>query len=285
MSPRPSYENEFIIRNGKLVGFAFGYDACAEHECGLRPLMQAFGLKKIQNKTSGVLDKLFPSKPEYGLATRVATQLPPVVLHGVRTVDGVDVSYLIVDAEKRSFRDGQVQYQVERVHRSYRKPTIEFSSAWADDAFVICGSGPAAAYIDQIHVAIQSHTIALGSTRPNLTSAGGLCLYLVENFPADEFAAWEAEERTATEELQAHKARWHKEASDVIPLLKSAGKEWFSLTAENANANFFVGDDGQLRVWLNPCQQNVNNSGWFTADDLRQWAVNEGPVVKRSTSH
>ena len=52
--------------------------------------------------------------------------------------------------------------------------------------------------------------------------------------------------------------------------MRDAGKEWFAIIP-SMNGN-------QLKVWLNPRHQNEDNNGWFTIDELKQWAQGKGPV-------
>ena len=56
--------------------------------------------------------------------------------------------------------------------------------------------------------------------------------------------------------------------------LRKAGKRWFSI-----GSRVIQDEDGTLRTWLNPMDQNKYNCGWFTFDDLRAWARDEGPVI------
>ncbi|MBP9819936.1 hypothetical protein KBC79_04325 [Candidatus Woesebacteria bacterium] len=66
-------------------------------------------------------------------------------------------------------------------------------------------------------------------------------------------------------------------STEVIPLLKESGKSWFSLQPSK-----FTYDPQTMRVTflLNPFNQRAYNFGWYTLDELRLWAVNQGPVMK-----
>lgn len=33
--------------------------------------------------------------------------------------------------------------------------------------------------------------------------------------------------------------------------------------------------------WLNPTEQQANESGWYSVEDLMLWAENKGPIIKR----
>ena len=39
-----------------------------------------------------------------------------------------------------------------------------------------------------------------------------------------------------------------------------------------------------VMYWLNPADQDKNNAGWFTVEELDQWIAGTGPVVNSKTS-
>ncbi len=69
--------------------------------------------------------------------------------------------------------------------------------------------------------------------------------------------------------------KFKRDLERVKAILKRSGKEWFSLDRVED-----CGKDG-VRVWLNPYEQQIHDWGWFTLQDLRDWAHNKGPIMKR----
>lgn len=69
-------------------------------------------------------------------------------------------------------------------------------------------------------------------------------------------------------------------ATKIVDILKSAGKGYYSLVPHK-ELDKKTGEY-QLLFWLNPVDQHLNNHGWFTLDDLKQWANNEGVIVKHT---
>lgn len=59
---------------------------------------------------------------------------------------------------------------------------------------------------------------------------------------------------------------------EVKQALRDQGKEWRSLER-------WQWLDGEIRFWLNPVDQNSYNVGWFSIDELVQWAHDMGPVL------
>ena len=59
---------------------------------------------------------------------------------------------------------------------------------------------------------------------------------------------------------------------EVKQTLTDQGKEWRSLER-------WQWMDGEIRFWLNPNEQDIYRTGWFTIDDLIAWASESGPVM------
>lgn len=59
---------------------------------------------------------------------------------------------------------------------------------------------------------------------------------------------------------------------DVKQTLREQGKEWRSLER-------WQWMDGELRFWLNPVDQGSYQMGWFSIDELIQWAHDIGPIL------
>ena len=59
---------------------------------------------------------------------------------------------------------------------------------------------------------------------------------------------------------------------EVKLALHDQGKEWHSLER-------WQWMDGGIKFWLNPNEQDLYNSGWFSIDDLIAWSHDTGPVM------
>lgn len=59
---------------------------------------------------------------------------------------------------------------------------------------------------------------------------------------------------------------------EVKVTLSDQGKEWHSLER-------WQWMDGEIRFWLNPTEQYLYRTGWFSIDDLIAWASEQGPIV------
>jgi hypothetical protein len=59
---------------------------------------------------------------------------------------------------------------------------------------------------------------------------------------------------------------------EVKSALQDQGKDWHSLER-------WQWMDGGIKFWLNPNEQDLYNSGWFSIDELIAWTHDTGPVM------
>jgi len=59
---------------------------------------------------------------------------------------------------------------------------------------------------------------------------------------------------------------------EVKVTLQDQGKEWHSLER-------WQWMEGGIKFWLNPNEQDLYRSGWFSIDDLIAWTLDTGPVM------
>jgi hypothetical protein len=59
---------------------------------------------------------------------------------------------------------------------------------------------------------------------------------------------------------------------EVKTTLQDQGKHWFSLER-------WQWMDGGIKFWLNPNDQDLYHSGWFSIDELIAWTHDIGPIM------
>lgn len=59
---------------------------------------------------------------------------------------------------------------------------------------------------------------------------------------------------------------------EVKVTLSDQGKEWHSLER-------WQWMEGEIRFWLNPTEQYLYRTGWFSVDDLIAWTSEQGPIM------
>ena len=63
------------------------------------------------------------------------------------------------------------------------------------------------------------------------------------------------------------------EKTGIKKILEKAGKKYLALSPRWKDDN-----KKEVIFWLNPYHQDVDNFGWFTVDDLNDWAKGKGKI-------
>jgi hypothetical protein len=63
--------------------------------------------------------------------------------------------------------------------------------------------------------------------------------------------------------------------------IKKADLRYFALSPRWCNDGEKTRTKYPIVFWLNPHDQHIYNSGWFTVEELEQWISKTGPVLKK----
>lgn len=230
---------------GELIGLSLGYDFVAEHEWGIETLQHEFGI----------------DTSHHGIKGRQITRVPSFYWED----DGQEALFLCQSRTIDQYDEQWVEYVKGYVWFSEWKDVNEvdrsLACAWSGRDFGIRARGSSRANLIQIKNALARTDLAM-------TVASGLQLLIVSRFPADKNREW-----IATDKERIRLAHLWNE-SGVEKELRDAGKRWFFLRNPREN------EEGLLRLWLNPREQDIHRAGWYSLDELRAWANDTGPVMR-----
>jgi hypothetical protein len=260
MGVRASRGGFWIFDDQKLIGINLGVDFCAEHEWGIDGLNCAFGID-------------LKDESKVGVALRTATQVPPLV----EIVDLKSASYLVVSSGRFS---PAVSYLISEVlvgkdhaneGQKEKRNGSHFTSGWSENSFVI-GSGlkEGKGYLKEIKEAILNKNVCVFlADRKNPFGRSGLTICIADRIPA--------EGRSIMEESDLNQRAIEKavQTSGIREYLAEKGKKYFALSPRWAND-----EKSELTFFLNPCDQESNDFGWFSVQELREWGENRGPIPK-----
>ena len=280
------HETRFLTgEDGALLGVSLGYDFCAEHEWGNGRLRSRFGVAYPGEREVERLVETGAEVPR-GVESRTITRVSP----GLRLIECDDLDLTILwcgyswsneDAEtiqSHVLRDLGIYVEKIKGRRKKNAPSHRISNArtlfaaWSEDDFALGGHGAEArSNIKVLFDAFQNLDIAFGvspKTVPWPSSAG---LSFVIASRVDE--AVRADTLAGDRDLEAlHEAVL---ATGVKQAIRASGKGWYALSPRWADKA-----QSTLEFWLNPCEQNRYNYGWYRVDDLMAWSRNSGPIVK-----
>jgi hypothetical protein len=252
---RRGNDNGFVFGDdGTLAGVSLGADFTAEHEYGIRGIRRAFGLDDAA----------------LGIAKRTITK-HPVQWYANKTMAGFSTYERRWDNAPITIEDVMRIGEVKEPWKSrFGKKEIydaKLQTAWDEDGFCAFSADPD----EQVHLktifdALRADDaiIMLGG-RNGWIGNRGLRIGILSQMP-----------RTVKDTLLAadqEYIRLTKAFADtgIEEKLRKAGCRWFALSPR-------FDEDGSIRVWLNPVEQQKNNHGWFSIADLELWAEGKGPV-------
>lgn len=289
---------------GKPESVSLGWDFTAEHERGIKPLKQAFGIEEdakpgIERHRATITPKLYVLGHEGDFVLAYSQSS-----YGTPRLDELSVGYVgklavPTDDENRktcpecsapivwSFEQDRLFCSADESHRQgypHRdfSPRAQIIGAWSDRDWAFRVQKQDMDVITDLTEAFAAKDVAFLFTNPggNPFSNAGLCLAIISRIPSAF--------------LQGLKAT-HEDADKLAKAVKKEGMEEFLRKAGEKQApgqwpkpfGFYAlrgawADDERkkLKYFLNPSDQQRNNSGWYTKEDLVAWTKGEGSIPK-----
>lgn len=251
---------------GNISCISLGWDFTAEHEWGIDSLKRKFGID-FQHFSSKDLSKInffnrIFAKRKINFAAKKSNSVPEIqkgsFLEDRKTWYYITTLYSY--KEKTNFKEkyGHYLHQCKRTDK-------KIIGYWNESDFLMLTTEKAA--YDYVADAIKNKQLVLtlsGSENP--FSNAGLCLIDYRNIPAEKIKKFDAE----SEEIFDKNAK----AADtgIYQLLEESGKKFTSLSYKASIDKF----------WLNPFPQDKYSAGWYSLEELKLWAKNEGPVLYKN---
>lgn len=246
---RAGYNSSFIFDNNVLVGVILEADFTAEHEFGINNLKEAFGITENPRR--------------FGIKNRVAHQVPKHVYYQENN------EYAVLMVLKSWHRDANCCF---KLYDNELYLDNGFAGAWDGSSFGIKVTKENIPYLKEIYHAIldKNIIIMIGGKSQNLYR-GGLFIGILDKIP-----------ETAKIDLYNSDRDWYNLTCDakktgIYQKLEKAGKKYYALSPAYTNKN---NTKYKVHFFLNPREQHLYNFGWFTVEELEDWAQNKGPVCK-----
>lgn len=245
-----------IMANNKgFVGMALSFAFCAEHEWGIEGIENAFGIYEQEDALASYTVAPFPETD--AMLSLVEYSSSEAVLIG-----------------------GELRYRAQSLMALPKENLMKFggdesadgiSAAWCSRNFcIIAHTQEAVACLKALYEALMAGDAMINPPLVN-KQYKGLKIY-IKSMLMDE-------DKKAIVETVYNRRRLAAalEATGIVDKLKQAKLGYYALSPDLKK---FV-ESEQLLFWLNPHQQDKFNSGWFTLEDLQQWAEGKGPVIKQ----
>jgi hypothetical protein len=270
---------------GKLLGLSLGFDFCAEHEGGIERLKMEYG---VTNRV-GVI----------GLEARQTTRCSPRLAFIEKTAEFKTFKYNSAKertAYTRKIRDQLGTKECILVHgwnitnNTTNETEIKdidrqlslyedrpIAAAWDDESFAVKVRGEDnRKYLAQIRDAFHQCNIAfLGQTvSSSWIKRSGLLLAIASEMPQSIHDEYIQHDKDQIRLKDAHLK------TGITERLKAAGRGYFALSPHWLPKDH-AGSAFPVYYWLNPREQQQNNYGYFTVEQLDEWIAGTGPIPKK----
>lgn len=247
---RASRNGSFIFQNkhNKLIGINLGADYVAEHERGIKEIKLALGLNE-------------EAKP--GLPRKLVTKQSPLLIWiENKTIGKVKYSGFAM----YRFWNSIEEWVPREFYSSDKDKT--FFAGWASDGFYVLSESKSdqAKYLKQIFEALNSNNACIWQGGGGVFNNAGLCIGIVDQMPKEIFDGWAKADKDQVD------LKKEFDATGIEKILRDAKKNWFYLGPKRNS-------EGKMIIWLNPYDQHIHHAGYFTVQQLKQWAHNTGPVM------
>ncbi len=245
---RQGQNNGFLHNaDGRLIALNLGADYCAEHEWGIKPIREAFG---IDDKKLGLQKRMQNARAD------------TLVWYIGKTNDKAPKQF-----EGIWYKASDWAKDPHGVYFSSRGGTLW--TGWSESDFAAFSTDAAeVAKLKEIYDALHYGNAAVWLGGGGVFQNAGLVIAIAERLSKETTDAWQKAD-VDRRDLLAEVA-----ATGIEKRLKAAGKGYYALSPKRK-------PDGSIHFWLNPFDQKENNSTWCSIKDLEEWIEGKGPIPKK----
>ena len=276
-------DTEAIQEEDKIWGVNLGYDFCAEHEWGVTGIVEQLGLKERSKRCLGIQNKLIRNKEgiSHGIVefwVRKGSAASHTKKHGYSPKKAYyfETSGIASWSSDRGniLQRGRVDliatYDIEEGRK-------DLWSEWDKRDFRLVTTSKD--LYDALVGALEAGELTFGlSNNKNLFANSGLLMIDARAFSDELKAEMESDELA----YMAFQKKADKVKKQIDKKLKEKKLSYYALSPREIDKEQQQKHNTKydMAFWLNPSDQRAHDSGWYSVEELYQWAKGEGPVIK-----
>jgi len=296
---RRGHDNEFLFTSdlntterdpkkrkkyGTFLGVNLGADFCSKHEWGIQEIDTFFKRDKITHKIGNSCGEAKIGR--YGCVEGVIFAVSKDEEVAVLLYDDY-CSKKFFEKLKEPMTAKQLKDHVKNRFRELylsknwddQASSETLATAWDSKSFGIMverqdKNGLQIEWLRQIYEAFKTGDIAIWLGGGGVFQNAGPCIAIYSHLPQEVIKKW----KDHYEDMQ--KLKEEAEATGIEKKLREAGKKWFALSPKWAKDFKDVKSVYSVIFWLNPMEQDRNDYGWMTVEDLEDWIQNKGKIPK-----
>jgi hypothetical protein len=271
-----------VLVDVQNVLLSFGYDYCAEHEFGTARLQQAFGISGDKNDLTIQRYAVTRTANLHLIEAEVVSEdwsaRKPKKLKHKRL--------FLLGGDEEPYNQTMEEF-VTGYRDSHPKPNMP-QAHWDEGAFLfsVPMGGVDEEAVRSIHQALLDHDALIylaGSS--NLIGGSGLVIARRSTIPKELTDQMEEAFRDQKALADASEATGIRTRVEEWSRGKGAfGKGYYALSPSWAAGDQRAKTKHSVIYFLNPADQQNNNFGWFTVEELELWMKGKGPIPKRAAA-
>lgn len=251
---------DFLMEeDNTFVGINLDCDFCAEHEWGIAEIRLAFGIKDATDGIIGLGSVL-------GVDARKVNRFPNNMAY--KEYADKDLTTVLF-FNYYGFDANSSKEQITTELTLFKE---SLACAWDGGSFGIRTAGQEGrSHLKELYDALvkKDAVIFLGG-HPGPFSNAGLVIAITSRLPDEVKKKWH------DVDLDYFNLRKAAKDTGIESYLKSKGMQWHTLSPRWKDEK-----KQEVVFWLNPQQQDINNFGWFTVEQLKEWADGKGDIPKK----
>lgn len=284
---RQGYKNGWLLNesNGDLIGVNLGSDFVAEHEWGMERLQSLLGTPSFKQ-----LDDEVDYNGLYGIERRRCKLTDNSCVY--LKEEGDVLSFAVLD----SYR---MKYFLDKGYKVLCREFVfsdetDMLTAWDSESCAISVKGePNFKKLRILYHELMAGNVAVWLGGGGVFQNAGLCFAIIDKIPQDSLQTMKNADIDKEKLLKAAKQ------TGIKKKIIEANEQWRKMREVSSNSRCYDNKWGFYALsprwihpqekkqskhpvvfWLNPMEQDKNNYGWYTVEELEQWLLNTGPIPK-----
>ncbi len=257
-------DTELVEEDGKIIGIALGYDYCAEHEWGIKGIVQKLGIKGLSNKT-------------LGYKSRINNQVPKSLVFGTSIVNGKKIKAALImwsldyDEKYTKFDWKMLPRDLEGNNRTTLSKDDKSSviAAWGEGDFGIVVEGEKnVEFLEKLYKAFQNKNVLVGTFKKLKAFCNPSLTFLIkdllpagveEEMVVQDKKSFELQKIIKKLNLEERLRKADKFNSDDYDGIICASPSWNNKKDRNTKH--------PVAVWINADK----NYGWYTVEEVESF--------------
>ena len=283
-----------IVDNNVFVGFALGYDYCAEHEWGIEDLKRICGIPKGTKDNMGIRCRTITKAPNIIFKEEIHKKKKFGVLYTGFSFRTQEDNEKYVPRDLENYKESLIWNEKWNKEHPNRESKDNIITAWDDGSFGIAVMGEKEVeYLKELKTAIETINLTIAITNlkaVNPFAGSSLCLLITNRIPQETIdAMYNADKKyydreDYEEEIGMKKIiekYGNKKGSKNLHDFMACSPKWIDYKDAEYREEYKKKHNTKYDIiyWINYSDDD-NNYGWYTVEQIREWLTGDKKLTE-----